>query len=133
MEEPKADTDDGDNGDDPSRGIDEDPYGSDAEEQDPFGHSAAVQVGGSSCSAARGQETEGDGRIGPPVIPVNSASLLGQLGTDGAETSVEGAGVTAVDKWAALQERKRRKMSGSHEPIVEGEFARLARLAANEV
>jgi hypothetical protein len=55
------------------------------------------------------------------------------LGTDGAEASVEGAGVTAVDKWAALQERKRRKMSGSREPIVEGEFARLARLAANEV
>jgi hypothetical protein len=42
MEEPKTDIDECDNGDDPSRGMDEDPYGSDAEEQDPFGHTAAV-------------------------------------------------------------------------------------------
>jgi hypothetical protein len=38
MEEPKVDTDEGVDGDDPSRCMDEDPYGSDAEEQNPFGH-----------------------------------------------------------------------------------------------
>jgi len=48
-------------------------------------------------------------------------------------TPVECTGTNAVDKWAAWQERKRRKQNSPLEPTVEGEFARLAKLAASEL
>jgi hypothetical protein len=68
MEEPKGDTDEGDGGDDPSRCEDEDPYGSDAEEQNPFGHEDS------------------------PVIPFDSNSIAacGQIGEAVSESGVVG-------------------------------------------
>jgi len=118
-----------------------------------------VQIGGSSSSDGLTASTEAclttcPVTILPSVRPPTRCDVLGMtepvfkkpctsdgvntgrhvpLAAGTAETPVEGADSTVIDQWAAWQERKRRKRNIAHEPIVEGEFARLARLAASEL
>jgi len=140
----------------------EDPYGSEAEEQDPYGQQEedpfgfnegdTAQVGGSSSSAGNTAPTimitssGSDPPPEPPPTPTTtttdspSTEPAAKRACDGvgvttdvlAVTDLAVAGSVVVDPWAALQERKRRKRNDGRQPVVESEFARLARLAANE-
>jgi len=140
----------------------EDPYGSEAEEQDPYGQQEedpfgfnegdTAQVGGSSSSAGNTAPTimiTSSGSDPPPEPPPTpTTTTTDSPSTEpAAKRACDGVGVTtdvpavtepavagsvAVDPWAALQERKRRKRNDDRQPVVESVFARLARLAANE-
>jgi hypothetical protein len=64
-----------------------------------------------------------NGIVGSNLVPLSTGNVV---------ASVEKANSIATDQWAAWQDRKRRKLEAAQATIVEGEFARLARLAASE-